>query len=116
MPFAIYITVDDKFTGQETAKEIVRRFEPSAYRIINLSRLSHVGVVWGWDVRCSINDEIIDRFDRLELRRAGVNGQGNFTRATDNQRATYRLVTVPNFIRSLPFERTCPAGGTPHGN
>lgn len=111
----MYLTTDDKYTGPETAKKVISRFDPSYHRIINDNMLSHVGTIWAWDARCSIYDEFIDSFDQLELKRAGQDGNNTSTTVTDSsnideERRNYRLVTVPKFMKSLPFERTCPEG------
>lgn len=99
VPFEMYFSADDLIAGPATIKNIVTAFRPNAYHIIENKQLTHQDTLWAWDARCSIYDRIIDSFDRLELQRAELD---------DKKRADYRLVTVPEFVKTLQLERTCP--------
>lgn len=113
--FEIYVSTDDIITGPETIPKLMELFRPQAHHVIEDSRLTHQDMLWAWDGRCFIYDDIVDSFHRLELQRAGItekvaNYDGDIRENSsifDRKRFEYRLRTVPDFINELPLQSTC---------
>ncbi|XP_028968771.1 lipase member J [Galendromus occidentalis] len=91
--YSVIFTTNDMISGVQTAKKVIDylNIEPENYKLVN--DFTHLDVIWGWDSRCWIFDDIVERFNNIEMTR----GQ---------ERIEYRGRAVA-YVESLNLENNC---------
>lgn len=93
VPFSLFYTENDIFTGVATAREVIADLNATDYKIADADRMTHSDAILGLLVRCYYLDDILRKFERLE-------------NARDDEHRAYRR-KVDDFVQSLPFEDGC---------
>lgn len=96
----MYFAKKDNYFGPETAMELVRelglrrsRNPYHTYVLLESETLEHHDVVWGFDARCTVYDDLLGWFEDIESNRCSK--RRNFRRR------------MKQYAARLPFDKPC---------